>query len=105
MADDHRGALAGFDGEFAILTRCTRLALFALLANGNLVVEGNLDSIVLDSSFDIAIFGNGTISIVDGITLDGDGIAQRLRYFATLSSARPKPPLVTLFTLLIASFS
>ena len=39
MADDHRGSLTGFDGEFAVLARCTRLARFALLADGQLVVE------------------------------------------------------------------
>ena len=84
MADDYGRAALCLNGDFAILTRCTRLALFtffALLANGNLVVKGNLDSIVVYSSLDIAVFNNGfATGCIDGIALDGDSLTQVFLY-------------------------
>lgn len=56
VADDDGRTALGFNGDFAI---------FAVLADGDLVVEGNLDSIAVYSGLDIALFGNCTICIVD----------------------------------------
>ena len=60
MADDHRGSLTGFDGEFAVLARCTRLARFALLADGQLIVEFN----VVDCFATLSIFFSSNQQIV-----------------------------------------